>query len=897
MFANMNRDQGKNANRLCLLPESELTHLLYLAVENSPISTWIADSNGTLVYENRANRELFGIERDDEVVGKYNILKDEELIRKGLLPQIRRIFEEGGSTEFIIDYDFAQVRHVTVARPTHKILRVFIFAILDEQKRVQYVFVQHEDYTEKWRTERELQASQQRYRELVEEVSDWVWAVDAAGRYTYSSPVVERVLGYKPEEVIGTSIFDLINPDDRKKCEEEFHKIAAEGKEIVRCLNRNLRKDGSVVWLETNGKPIYDETGKLIGFRGISRDVTERVRIEEALRYHAEFDRIITRLSTNFINLPLDQIDDGINEALRVIGEFTGADRSYIFLFRDNLQRMDNTHEWTAPGIRSFRGRLINLATKDFPWFMERMLRQEVVYAPQVEDLPPEASAEKAEFQFEDIKSLVNVPMVYRGNLVGFLGFDSVSAKKAWAEDIIALLRIVGEIFVNALERKRAEEALHESESQYRLLVQMMIEGLAKVDRDYVFTYVNDALCTMLGYSRDELLGHSILEFIHEDFLSLMHEQIAKRKRGESGKYETAWKAKDGRKVYTLISPRPILDEKGEFTGSIAVLTDITEREQAEEALRRSEARFRTIIDTAPALILAYDREGIIRQVNPAFEEFTGYSREELLNRSMFDTFAPLELTGPQNEVTNKVFSGETVTGQEWYIKRSDDTAGYALVNTTPLYGEDGRVELALAIGVDVTDRKLAEARRRELEAHKRDFYRRTILAATEGKLVITDRSEVFQIAGPAIETWHIADGADLGKVRNAIAEIAEAAGMDEDRIYDFVLAVGEATTNALKHARGGAASLHKKDDSFIFMMNDNGPGIEALTLPEVALKRGYTTAESLGMGYKAMISIADKVYLATGPEGTTVAIEMALTAPAAPTGIPDTWAKLELST
>ncbi|MCL6628417.1 MAG: PAS domain S-box protein [Armatimonadetes bacterium] len=341
----------------------------------------------------------------------------------------------------------------------------------------------------------------------------------------------------------------------------------------------------------------------------------------------------------------------------------------------------------------------------------------------------------------------------------------------------------------------------------------------------------------------------------------------------------------------------PILDERGEFTGSIAVLTDITEREQAEEALRRSEARFRTIIDTAPALILAYDRERIIRQVNPAFEEFTGYSREELLNRSMFDTFAPLELTGPQNEVTNRVFSGETVTGQEWYIKRSDDTAGYALVNTTPLYGEDGRVELALAIGVDVTDRKLAEARRRELEAHKRDFYRRTILAATEGKLVITDRSEVFQIAGPAIETWHIADGADLGKVRNAIAEIAEAAGMDEDRIYDFVLAVGEATTNALKHARGGAASLHKKDDSFIFMMNDNGPGIEALTLPEVALKRGYTTAESLGMGYKAMISIADKVYLATGPEGTTVAVEMALTAPAAPTGIPDTWAKLELST
>lgn len=893
----MNRDQSKNTNRLCLVPESELAYLLSFAVENSPISTWIADSNGTLIYENQANRKLFGIGRDDEVVGKYNILEDEELVRKGLLPQIRRVFDEGGSAEFIVDYDFSQVKHVTVAHPTHKVLRTFMFAILDDQKSVRYVVVQHEDYTDKWHAEKALLESEEKYRELVEEVSDWVWAVDAAGRYTYSSPVVERILGYKPGEVVGKSIFDFIHPDDRRRCEEEFRKVAAEGKEIVRCLNRNLREDGSVVWLETNGKPIYSKTGELIGFRGVARDVTERVRIEEALRYHAEFDRIITKLSTKFINLPLDEIDDGINEALRVIGEFTHADRSYIFLFRDNLQRMDNTHEWVAPGIRPFRGRLENLATKDFPWFMERMLRQEVVYVPQVEDLPPEASAEKAEFQFEDIKSLVNVPMVYRGNLVGFLGFDSVNARKAWTEDIIALLRIVGEIFVNALERKRTEEALRESEAQYRLLVQMMIEGLAKVDGDYIFTYVNDALCTMLGYSRDELLGHSILEFIHEDFLSLMHEQIARRRKGEFGKYETAWKAKDGRKVYTLISPRPILNERGEFTGSIAVLTDITERIRAEEALRRSEARFRTIVDTAPALILSYDREGIIRQVNPAFEAFTGCSRKQLLNRSIFDTFIPLELADPKNEVINRVFKGETVTGQEWYANRSDGTTGYALVNTTPLYDEGGRVGLALAIGVDITDRKLAEARRRELETHKRDFYRRTILAATEGKLVITERSEVFQIAGPAIETWQIANGADLGKVRNAIAEIAEAAGMEADRIYDFVLAVGEATTNALKHAHGGTASLHKKNDSLMFVMTDNGPGIEALTLPEVALKRGYTTAESLGMGYKAIISVADKVYLATGPEGTTVAVEMALTAPSSPAGIPDTWAKLELST
>jgi PAS domain S-box-containing protein len=486
--------------------------------------------------------------------------------------------------------------------------------------------------------------------------------------------------------------------------------------------------------------------------------------------------------------------------------------------------------------------------------------------------------------------------MVCRGKLIGFLGFDSVKAEKVWPEDIIALLRIVGEIFASALERKRTEEALRESEAQYRILIQTMMEGLAQVDQDYVFKYVNNAFCEMLGYTLEELLGHSALEFIHEDFRPIMLDQIERRKRGETARYEIAWKAKDGRKVYTIVSPQPLFDQKGNFIGSVGVFTDITERVQTEQALRRSEARFRTIIETAPALIFACDKHAILRQVNPAFEKFIQISGEKLLNRPIFETFVTSEIVETATNTIRKVFAGEAVMGQEWHIKRSDGTTAYALVNITPLYSETGEVELALAIGVDITDQKLAEQRRRELELHKRDFYRRTILAATEGKLVITERSDISQIVGPAVEIWEIREGSDLGKVRHAIAQIAESAGMDIERVYDFVLAVGEATTNALKHAHGGTASLHKKADRLIFVMSDNGPGIEAITLPEVALKRGYTTAESLGMGYKAIISVADKVYLATGPEGTTVAIEMALHLTSTSFGIPDTWAKLGIN-
>ncbi len=117
---------------------------------------------------------------------------------------------------------------------------------------------------------------------------------------------------------------------------------------------------------------------------------------------------------------------------------------------------------------------------------------------------------------------------------------------------------------------------------------------------------------------------------------------------------------------------------------------------------------------------------------------------------------------------------------------------------------------------------------------------------------------------------------------------------MDESDIADYLLCVGEAGTNAIKHAGGGEMSMHRVDDAVLTMVADSGPGIEALVLPEATLRLGYSTAGSLGMGYKAIISLADKVYLATGPAGTTMAFEMKLHRPlvkADVSSLPDTWA------
>ena len=189
-----------------------------------------------------------------------------------------------------------------------------------------------------------------------------------------------------------------------------------------------------------------------------------------------------------------------------------------------------------------------------------------------------------------------------------------------------------------------------------------------------------------------------------------------------------------------------------------------------------------------------------------------------------------------------------------------------------------------LQISNDALSREIAEHTRSQqalmaAEENKHEFYRRTIRAATGGKLIVTDRQHILEVSGRAEKTWTISSAAQLCEIRHEVTELAKAGAMDEARIGRFVMSVGEAATNALKHAVEGWASIHRTEDSLIFVVSDNGPGIAALQLPDVALTDNYSTAGTLGMGYKIMIAFSDRVYLATEPEGTTVAVEMSLRA------------------
>lgn len=195
-------------------------------------------------------------------------------------------------------------------------------------------------------------------------------------------------------------------------------------------------------------------------FTGFRRNLSKLQVAEEGLRRQVEFERLITSISGAFIDFSTADTDRTINEALQRMGEFAEANRSYVFLFSDDSSRMDNAYEWCAEGTEPAAEKFKSLWVSDFPWSTRKLKDSEIVHIKNADDFPPDAEGEKNLFLARGNKSFVLVPMMNRERMIGFLGFDSVRAERGWMESDIELLKTVGNILVNTLERREADKRL-----------------------------------------------------------------------------------------------------------------------------------------------------------------------------------------------------------------------------------------------------------------------------------------------------------------------------------------------------------------------------------------------------------------------------------------------------
>jgi len=293
-----------------------------------------------------------------------------------------------------------------------------------------------------------------------------------------------------------------------------------------------------------------------------------------------------------------------------------------------------------------------------------------------------------------------------------------------------------------------------------------------------------------------------------------------------------------------------------------------------QKAENRMQLLFDGVNDSVYVSVLNEDGSlGRFLDVNAAAIRRLGYTRQEFLSLS------PLDITRPRLHSRYATLGQRLLTEGHAVMETVEiakDGTEYSVEVSTQVSNVGG-VRTAFSVVRDVTERKRTERERRETllvaERDKRRFYRETILAVTGGKFELGEPEDAAMWTRNPEMHRTFSSYEELRPVRQDVVDWCQANGLPESQAAEFKVAVGEAITNAVKHAAGGAVMAGKMPDSVWVAIVDRGTGIDTFSLPKVALMPGFTTKVSLGMGYTLMLDICDRVRLATGPAGTTLVL------------------------
>jgi len=394
------------------------------------------------------------------------------------------------------------------------------------------------DITERKEKENALRESEERFKQVAESAEEWIWEVDANGLYTYASPMVEKILGYKPEEIVGKKHFyDLFHPENRENLKQSALEIFAQKQLFHGFINKNAHKNEETVWLSTSGVPVLDQQGKLVGYRGTDTDITEFKKTEEALRMSEKTYR-------DLIN--------GMNDTAWVI---------------DSNAKFVDVNDAAVKTLGYSREELLSMGPPD----IDNTLSKE-----QIAQLVMHMPADQIQvFETSHItKDRRKIPVEISSSLVTYQGKQ-------------AILSIARDI----TERKKAEEDLRVSGERFRAISNSVRDAIVLVNDREEIEYWNPAAEKIFGYTREEALGQKVHELVvpysmcSEGKIEIKRgmEQFAQTGSGKfiNGNVELIGRRKDGTEFPAQLSMSPI--KLGNKWHAVGVTKDITEQRQKEQ--------------------------------------------------------------------------------------------------------------------------------------------------------------------------------------------------------------------------------------------------------------------------------------------------------------------------
>jgi PAS domain S-box-containing protein len=310
-----------------------------------------------------------------------------------------------------------------------------------------------------------------------------------------------------------------------------------------------------------------------------------------------------------------------------------------------------------------------------------------------------------------DAHSLICVPIVYEQESVGIIAVDNIESKRPLTQSDMSLLQGVASQTAVSMINAMSFQRLQESEAKYRTILEGTQEGYFEIDPAGNLTFFNESLSKISGYPLSELKGMNYRDYTTpetaEKMYQVFNEIYQTRKPAKVIDYEII--TKDGSTVVVGMSASLIQDASGQPTGFRGVVRDVTERKRAEEALRASEERYRTVLEANPDPVVVYDVEGKVIYFNPAFTEVFGWSLEERLGQKM-DLFVPEENWPETRMMIEKMVAGVTFSGVETRRYTKDGKIIPVSISGSTYRDRDGHPIGSVNALRDISEQKKLEA-------------------------------------------------------------------------------------------------------------------------------------------------------------------------------------------
>ncbi|MCX5752378.1 MAG: PAS domain S-box protein [Candidatus Krumholzibacteria bacterium] len=655
------------------------------------------------------------------------------------------------------------------------------------------------DISVRKRSQEALRESEERFRSIIEKGPGLFYEHSCEHVFTYLSPQVERILGFKPGEVL-MRWTDLASDHPVNKRAIELTRRAIETGERQPPYEVELiARDGRRVWLEVDEAPVVLD-GKTVTIVGAAQDVTERRLVQQELQ-------------------KLSAIVHGTSECVIL----TSPDGMMIFL-------------------NEAGGRMLGISPGDIHDF-------------RIEDVMP--PAHKDLMRSKIIPALLKRErwegdLQYRNVLTGQL-IDVHTLAFTIRDQASGAPLHFANVSRDITERKRASDVLRERQAKLDSLFRAAPVGIGIV-AEHIIVEVNDRICEMTGYSKEELIGTSarMLYATDQEFDFIRHEKDRQITLQGSGSVETRWRRKDGAMIDILLSSAPLV-AGDPWRGVTFTALDITERRLGEDALRTSEKRYRQLIEMLQEGIWTIDSDARTTFVNPRLAEMLGYTVEEMLGKHLF-SFMDDRWAEECKRLLDRRLRGIEEEHDFEFI-RKDGRRIFVRIKTAPIADENGVIVGAIAGVEDQTERKRSEDERRLFEARLRESQKLESLGILAGGVAHDFNNILLAIQGNL--EFAVASLPPEAPARESLSEVERAAKRAADLCRQLLaysgkgrFAIGSLNlSRAIEEtARMLAVSISKKAELRLDLASDI-PLVEAdaTQIQQVIMNLIVNASEALG--------------------------------------------------